>query len=341
MTQTSRREPLVSVVTPVYNGESHLRECIESVLAQTYQNWDYTIVNNCSTDGTLDIAMEYAARDPRIRIHNNDAFVRVTENHNIAFRQVSPASTYCKLVLADDWLFPECLARMVRVAEEHPTVGLVGAYGLVGPRLAWIRLPYPSTVIPGREACRIRLLEGHNFFGTATAVLFRSDIVRKRHAFWNESNLHADSESYLEILAHYDFGFVHQVLTFSREREGSLTAFSHRFNTYLPGNLYELLTFGPNCLTDEELQRKLREHIAQYYEYLGQQIYRRRGSDFWRFHRKKMAELGYPLSSWRLVVAGTSYVLDLALNPKSTVQKVLNRLRRNGAGAGAHANATG
>src|SRR5919109_2101835 len=99
VTQTSRREPLVSVVTPVYNGESHLRECIESVLAQTYQNWDYTIVNNCSTDGTLDIAMEYAARDPRIRIHNNDAFVRVTENHNIAFRQVSPASTYCKLVL--------------------------------------------------------------------------------------------------------------------------------------------------------------------------------------------------------------------------------------------------
>jgi glycosyltransferase involved in cell wall biosynthesis len=43
------QEPLVSVVTPVYNGEIYLRECIESVLNQTYTHWDYTIVNNCST----------------------------------------------------------------------------------------------------------------------------------------------------------------------------------------------------------------------------------------------------------------------------------------------------
>src|SRR5256885_7775223 len=43
-------QPRVSVITPVYNGEEFLSECIESVLAQSYQNWDYTIVNNCSTD---------------------------------------------------------------------------------------------------------------------------------------------------------------------------------------------------------------------------------------------------------------------------------------------------
>ena len=70
-------EPLVSVVTPVYNGEHCLRACIESVLAQTYSNWDYTIVNNCSADRTLDIAHEYAARDSRIRVCTNDSFVRV------------------------------------------------------------------------------------------------------------------------------------------------------------------------------------------------------------------------------------------------------------------------
>ena len=54
------QQPLVSVITPVYNGEEFLPECIESVLAQTYQNWDYTIVNNRSTDRTLEIAKSYA-----------------------------------------------------------------------------------------------------------------------------------------------------------------------------------------------------------------------------------------------------------------------------------------
>src|SRR5882724_7298074 len=60
-------QPLISVVTPVYNGAEHLAECIESVLAQTYQNWDYTIVDNCSTDGSVEIARRYAAKDRRIR----------------------------------------------------------------------------------------------------------------------------------------------------------------------------------------------------------------------------------------------------------------------------------
>src|SRR2546425_13042121 len=109
----SAQDPLVSVVTPVYNGERYLRECIESLLAQTYEHWDYTIVNNCSTDRTLDIAREYAERDPRIRIHNNETFVRVIANHNIAFRQISPESKYCKPLAADDMLLPECLERMV------------------------------------------------------------------------------------------------------------------------------------------------------------------------------------------------------------------------------------
>src|SRR5712692_7142061 len=105
-------QPLVGVVTPVYNGEKYLAECIESVLAQNYQNWEYIIVNNCSTDGSLKIAQTYAHRDARIRIYNNREFVSVIQNHNITFRQLSPESKYCKVVHADDWLFPDCIMQM-------------------------------------------------------------------------------------------------------------------------------------------------------------------------------------------------------------------------------------
>src|SRR5579872_5775244 len=124
----SPSEPLISVVTPVYNGEKLLSGCIQSVLAQTYQNWDYTIVNNCSTDKTLEIARSYAAKDRRIRVHDNEEFLPMLANHNLAVRQISPDSKYCKMVLADDWIYPRCLEKMVEVAEAHRSVGLVSAY---------------------------------------------------------------------------------------------------------------------------------------------------------------------------------------------------------------------
>lgn len=321
----------MSVVTPVYNGEPYLRECIESVLAQTYNNWDYTIVNNCSTDRTLEIAREYAARVPRIRIHNNENFVRVIENYNIAFRQISPEAKYCKLIAADDMLFPECLEKMVRLAENQPRVVIVGAYGLYScPEMgvANMGLPYSSTVLSGRDACRLRLLGGPYVFGTASSVLFRSNIVRSRYAFYNESNFHADSEVCFELLQDHNFAFVHQVLTFRRVQANSLTSFSRSFNTYLPGVLYELVKYGPKYLSEAELKQRLREHLSDYYCFLGKQVYQRRGQKFWRFHHDKLAALGYPLSTARITAAAISYALDLVLNPKQTAEAAARRLRR-------------
>ena len=71
----SEAEPLVSVLTPVYNGEKLLAQSIRSVLAQTYTNFQYTIVNNCSTDRTLEIAESFAKQDSRIKVHNNTDFL--------------------------------------------------------------------------------------------------------------------------------------------------------------------------------------------------------------------------------------------------------------------------
>ena len=113
---------------------------------------------------------------------------------NVGLRQISPASKYCKIVFADDWIFPECLERMVAVGEQHPSVGIVGAYGLQGRQVMWAGLPYPSELVPGREICRKLYLENLYVFGTGTSLLYRASLVRSRDPFYNESNLHADSE---------------------------------------------------------------------------------------------------------------------------------------------------
>ena len=100
----------VSVLTPTYNMGPFLADCIEGVLKSTYENFEYIMVNNCSTDQSLEIASSYAKMDSRIRVHNNDTFVGVIANHNNAFGLMSGDAKYCKVVSADDLLLPECIA---------------------------------------------------------------------------------------------------------------------------------------------------------------------------------------------------------------------------------------
>ena len=324
----STSQPLVSVLTPVYNCGSYLAECIESVLAQTYQNFEYCIVNNCSTDRTLDIAQTYAKRDQRIRIHNNSEFVSSGQNANIAFRKMLPDSKYCKVVYADDWLFPECITKMVELAEAHPTVAIVGAYGLVGDYVSWDGLPYTNSVMSGRDTARWILLGRPYVFGNPTSLLLRADVVRASEFFYNEFNNHRDSEACLRILRDADFGFVHQVLTYNRLREGSERGFSKRYNTYLPNYVDRLLQFGPAVLSQGELKTRLKYHLDVYYDYLASSVFAFREKEFWAFHRDKMKCMGHPLSLPKLARAVCSRALDYLLNPKRTVESLLRKIRQ-------------
>ena len=325
----SRFLPLVSIVTPVYNNSDDIAECIESVLAQTYQNWDYTIVDNCSTDGSAEIARRYAAKDLRIRVHRNQQFVAwAIANHNEALRQMSPNSKYCKIVFADDWIFPQCLEQMVAVAEKHPSVGIVGAYGLQGDQVMWTGLSYPSEMISGRDLCRRYFLEGTYVFGTATSLLYRADLVRNHAPFFNESNLHADIGSCLALLEMSDFGFVHQLLTFKRLRAGSLGAFTEDVNTLLAGHLHCLLAYGREFLSEEEFLGCLKRNLADYYNFLAVSALRgRRDKKFWDYHRRKLNEAS-GFSSSRLILAILLRLVRATLNPIETIDKLAQHTAR-------------
>lgn len=327
----SKSSPLVSIVTPVYNNADDLPECIESVLAQTYQNWEYTIVNNCSTDGSAEIAHRYAAKDPRIKVHDNQQFLRVIPNHNHALRQISPESKYCKMVFGDDWIFPRCVEEMVAVAEEHPTVGIVGAYALENDRVGswprglimWTGLPYPSTLVSGRNACRRMFLQDLYVFGSATSLLYRSDMVRSHNPFFNESNFNADREACALLLKAYDFGFVHQVLTFTRVRLESLVTMAIDMQMDFGCKLYTLVAHGPNFLTKEEFEFCKNRLLTEYYNFLAVSVMRgRRDKKFWDFHKLKLTESAGGLSQRRLAGAIITRLCRAVLNPYETLQKL-------------------
>lgn len=315
-------QPLVSIVTPVYNGVKFLAECIESVLSQTYKNWNYTIVDNCSSDGTAQLAHRYAAQDSRIRVQENQEFLRAIPNHNRAFRQISAESKYCKMLFGDDWLFPECLEKMVALAEEHPSIGLVSAYALEGSRVAWTGLPYPSRFVSGQQICRQHLRERLYVFGSATTVLYRADLVRARDPFFNEANIHADTEACFDLLKSSDFGFVHQVLTFSRVRSESLTAMSSDLQTSYGGMLQILNAHGRDYLSAEEFQTRREQALADYYSFLAKSLLKGRDQKFWAFHKSKLNELGGGYSRMRLSMAFLQELAVAATQPKTTLGKL-------------------
>lgn len=314
-------QPFVSVVTPVYNGAAHLEECIESVLAQEYENWEYVIVDNCSTDDSLCIARRYGGEDRRIRVVAEEEYLDVIPNWNRALGHISDESRYCKVVHADDLLFPECLTRMVAVAEEHSSVGLVAAYMLFGNRVKLDALPYPSRVVPGEEVCRRRLLGGPDLFGSPTSVLVRSEIVRSREPFYPEDELHADLAVCFEILREHDYGFVHQVLSYARRHEDSLTEKrSGGLYTWKAAELSMLKKHGRRFLDPEQYERRLGEVLDEYYRFLAKRVLRSTHPDFWSYHRTELERVGEPLSFWKVGRTWLAFVARRLLNPESTIR---------------------
>jgi Glycosyltransferases involved in cell wall biogenesis len=327
-------EPFVSVVTPLYNTEKYLEECIESVLRQTYTNWEYLIVDNRSTDKSLQIACAYAKQDSRIRVIVNPEFLNIIQNWNNALRQVSPQSAYCKIVHADDWLFPDCITQMVRLIEKRPNVGIVGAYRLEDAYVSLDGLPYPSEVVPGKEICRMTLMGGPYIFGSPTSLLLRSDMIRSRRDFYNVANIHADTEVCYELLRNSDFGFIHQVLTYTRRHNEAATSFSRRLNTFLPGELTCLVKYGPVYLTKEEYEERLHQTMDKYYRFLVKNIFRRREKELWEYHKIELQKLGIRIRVARLSWYSLRYLLsvlqDNLLHPIECARKIFGLIKNVG-----------
>jgi glycosyltransferase involved in cell wall biosynthesis len=300
--------PFVSVVTPFYNTREFLGECIESVLRQTYQNWEYILVDNCSTDGSDEIARFHASRCPeKIRLVRTESFLSQVQNYNFAISSVSQSSKYCKMVQADDWLFPDCVKSMVEVAEAHPGVGIIGAYELEGDRVSLDGLPYPSTEVAGRDVGRLYFLDGTYLFGTPTSLLLRSELIRSRDPFFDERLApFEDGHACFDLLRAWNFGFVHQVLTFSRrdnEANGAtLLSRIRPFSFLLLTRLTFLVVHGQDYLSRVEYERCLKDAERQYFRYLSRCACARHGRsrEFWEFHRNGLASIHYTLD-WRLL----------------------------------------
>lgn len=119
------QSPRISVLMPVYNAERYLRESVESVLKQSYDDFELIIVDDGSKDNSLSIAQEFARQDHRIRIFVNQQNLGVAKTRNRAIREAQ--GEYIACLDNDDVALPTRLAEQFHFLENHPDHALVAS----------------------------------------------------------------------------------------------------------------------------------------------------------------------------------------------------------------------
>jgi hypothetical protein len=212
---------------------------------------------------------------------------------------------------------------MVKAFEQSESIGLVSAYDLKGNTVRGSGLPYPTTMLAGKELARLNLRTGLFFFGSPTTVMYRSSIVRDHQPFYAEGLLREDTEKCIEILEHWDFGFVHQVLSFLRVNNSN-ESISAGFRSFDPDSLDRYIIvqrYAPVFLEAEEAATLKRETKRVYYRLLAGQALRLREPAFWRYQEQGLKTLGERLNRAHLALQVGRELLEMAVNPGTAMRR--------------------
>ena len=241
---------------------------------------------------------------------------------------MSPASVYTKVVQADDWIYPECLQQMVELGERSPRIGLISSYLLIGDSVWSDAPPRRQAILPGREVARLHLLQQLFLFGSPTTVMVRSDVARARRPFYREGRLHEDTEACYEILRDWDFGFVPQVLSYSRVASDSTYGRMQSFDTQILDKLIALRRYGPEFLSASEFETRVAEIERRYHRRLARAFVSAQPRAYWQFQKRGLATQGLRISPAKLARGLGRELLSLLACPQELVGIAASWARR-------------
>ena len=231
-------KPIVSVCIPTYNGDKYLKECLDSVLAQTFTDFEVLIVDDCSSDETVKIAKEYADRDGRIRLIVNEQNLGLVGNWNRCIELAQ--GEWIKFVFQDDLIEPTCLERML--AASNPNSFLIccrrnflfeadvqettrKSYEKFVTYLSLEGLFSGATEISSQDYCEAALdCIGVNFVGEPTSVMLRRRVFSTFGLFNPHLIQICDFEFWMRIASHTGLNYVPETLSTFRVHGESTSA---------------------------------------------------------------------------------------------------------------------
>jgi len=265
--------PLVSIAVPVYNGEEFMEECLQSILDQSFTDWECVVVNNRSTDRTAEIVQQFVDRDPRFRMVDCEDFVGLIENWNRLYPHIDEGSKYFKVIQADDYVYSECIGEMVTVMEAHGNVGMCSSYRIDGLKIDGGGLNYyDGPVFSGKDLLIRHLKSEIDISGSVTTLMFRKSDLEKLPTFpkiFDDRDYHVDTLLAYEMMNIADVGFVFKMLSITRVHEGAYTVTTaEKFQTFQFSQEYRFHRFKE---LHPDLEKRYRDHRLSYAYYLFKQ----------------------------------------------------------------------
>jgi glycosyltransferase involved in cell wall biosynthesis len=191
----------------VYNGGTFVDETICSVLAQTYEDFELVVVDNVSTDDSLERLERYALAHPGVRVVAAAEHVSAVEN----FRRATALCTgrYVKLLCADDTIAPTCLQQQVEALNAHPSASLVASRRAIADETGRVLMRRHGLyrmrgLIPGRKAIAQCVRGGTNLIGEPAAVLVRAEALAQTGSWSDTWPYMTDLELWFRLLHHGD-----------------------------------------------------------------------------------------------------------------------------------------
>ena len=221
----------LTVALPVRNGENFIREAIDSILAQSFADFELVVADNASQDGTADIVREYAARDPRVRHERGEEMLPIGGNMN---RAVTLArGEWVKLFCHDDLMRADCLAQIDRAIEDHgdSNVAIIGNnenHLMPDLFLTENQSGQASVFYNGKDAARQHLNGTRKYLMPAvTSATVRKSAFMALGQF-DTRFVHFDHFLWLRIMVRHDFVYLPDTLTTTRVHPAQITHSSRK-----------------------------------------------------------------------------------------------------------------
>jgi glycosyltransferase involved in cell wall biosynthesis len=205
--------PKVSIGLAVYNGERYLQEAIDSILCQTYTDFELIISDNASTDRTTEICQEYAKRDPRVRYSRNETNIGGANNENLTFKL--SRGKYFRWAAHDDVCAPNLIEKLFEVLENDPDTVL--AYAWInkidgeGKSTGFLEKEWGNESSPSARFSRLTTWD-HDC--ETSYGMIRSDVMRKTDLQLNYTD--SDRTFLCELSLHGKFTQVKEILFYKR-----------------------------------------------------------------------------------------------------------------------------